>query len=219
MYIFNAPDWFIGYDVFLELAFAVITLIVSLYAFKVYRIAEHKRTELFGIAFLLISISYFLQSFLNMAILSNFNNNICSALNINNLISLNYVEFHIHIVFFLLGLLTLAYMTLKISSKKAYILMATMLFLTVFLSPDHLIAFYFLSTVLLLFISIQYLLNYINNREHKTLLVLLGFLFLLFGSIHFLLSVNHAIFYVISHILELVAYTLILINLILVVKK
>jgi hypothetical protein len=41
----------------------------------------------------------------------------------------------------------------------------------------------------------------------------------LFGTIHFIFSVNQALYYFIGHAMELIAYIFILINLILVVKK
>jgi hypothetical protein len=48
--------------------------------------------------------------------------------------------------------------------------------------------------------------------------VVLAFTFLLFGSLHYLLSVDHAIYYVIGHVLELFAYLCILANLIMVLR-
>lgn len=219
MYIFNAPDWFIGYDIFLELAFAVITAFVSWHAFKVYKITSQNKSRLFGISFAFISISYFMQSFLNYSIVSNLNQNICEAIKLNNLVLLNNVGALIHTVFFIIGLLTLVYMTLNIKSQKAFLLLGAIIFTALFYSAGTFLAFYTLSSILLLFIVVHYFENYLHHKQLKTLLSLAAFIFLLFGSVHYLLSVNHAVFYVISHILELIAYLLILADLILVVKK
>lgn len=219
MYIFNAPDWFIGYDIFFELAFAFITLFVSWHAFKVYKITSQGRSRLFGIAFAFISLSYFLQSFLNYSILSQINQNICSALKLNNLVLLNEIQSYIHITFFLIGLLILAYMTFRVRSKAAFALMLALTFIPLFITATSQFLYYITSSVLLAFIVFYYITNYIRHRQTNTLLPLAAFVFLLFGSIHYLLSVNHATFYAISHMLELIAYVLILIDLILVVKK
>jgi len=219
MYIFNAPEWFIGYDIGLELAFAVVALIVSWHAFKVYKITGQSPTKIFGISFLFISISYFLQSFLNYSIVSNLNQSICLALQLNNLIFLNTIEFYVHMVLFLLGLITLTYMTLKIKSKKTYVLLVIAIFTSTFLSSSQHYSFYFISSTLLIYIAMHYLINYLRHRQAKTLLVLFAFILLLFGSIHYFFAVNHSLFYAISHILELIAYILILINLILVTRK
>jgi hypothetical protein len=50
------------------------------------------------------------------------------------------------------------------------------------------------------------------------MLVAAAFLFLLFGRAHFIMSVDHELFYALGHILELVAYIFILWNFYLVRK-
>ena len=70
----------------------------------------------------------------------------------------------------------------------------------------------------MIFITWHFIKNYMNKKHPNTLLIALAFLFLLFGSFHFLISVDHQLFYAIGHILELFAYLLILLNLYLVRK-
>ena len=62
--LFLIPKWFFGYGVAFELIFAIITLAVALYSFKVYKLSNQNQPKLFGIAFLFFSISYFIQSIL-----------------------------------------------------------------------------------------------------------------------------------------------------------
>jgi hypothetical protein len=73
--------------------------------------------------------------------------------------------------------------------------------------------FYMVSSILLIFILIQLIANYMKNKQARQLFVIVGFAFLLFGRAHFVLAVNHSLFYAIGHILELFAYALILANL------
>ena len=213
------PEWFFGYDIFLELAFAIITLVVSFYAFKIYKLSGQRQSKLFGTAFLFISISYFIQSFLNFFRISVLDENICEALKIVSVNFLNTTGIYTHIIFFGIGLITLTYMTLRIKNAKTYSLLAILFLLSILFSSNTLFLFYLLSSILLIYIVTHYLINYLKNKQTKTLLVLVAFAFLLFGSIHFIFSVNHGLYYVIGHFLELIAYLLILINLILVVKK
>ena len=213
------PEWFFGYDILFEFAFAVITLIVGIYAFKIYKLSDQKQSKFFGIAFILISISYFIQSFLNLAIISKLNEGICKALRISSVNLFNSIGTYVHMIFFILGLITLTYMTLKIRSPKTYSLLSVVILLSLLFSSNKLYLFYLLSSVLLAYIWIHYLINYLKNKKPKTLLIFGAFVFLLFGSIHFIFSVNHGLYYVIGHFLELIAYLLILINLLLVVKK
>ena len=55
--------------------------------------------------------------------------------------------------------------------------------------------------------------NFMKSKQPRQLFIILAFAFLLFGRAHFVLAVNHSLFYVIGHVLELFAYALILANL------
>jgi hypothetical protein len=217
--IYFVPNWFLGYDMLFELAFAIIALIVALYAFKIYKLSGQKQSRLFGISFLFVSLSYFLQSLLNFLIVTKLNTNVCQALRISSVELLNTFGIYMHIIFFLAGLVILTYMTLKIRSPKTLSLLFILTFLFLLLGSNRHYLFYVLSSILFIYIVIHYLVNYLKQKHYNTLLVLVAFIFLLFGSIHFIFSVNHGLYYVIGHFLEFFAYLLILINLILVVKK
>lgn len=218
-HIYLVPGWFVGYDIALELAFAIITIIVSLYAFKIYRLSGQSQSRLFGLSFLFISISYVIQSLLNFAIMEQLEENISRAIALNNVALLNFIGIFIHIIFFMSALITLSYMTLRVRSAKVFSLLCAITFLALFFSTNKLTMYYVLASLMLIYICIHYLGNYWNNRQTKALLVFIGFVFLLFGTIHFIFSVNQAFYYFLGHALELIAYIFILINLILVVKK
>ena len=217
--IFVIPSWFLNYGMLFELAFAIITLVVGLFAFRIYKLSEQKSAKLFGISFIFISLHYFLQSFLNFSTLSKINQNICDIMKISDINSLNIMGAYSHMFFFLIGLTTLVYMTLKIENKTAYALLLTLPLAAIVFATNKLYLFYAMASILLIFISIHYLKNYLKNKQVKTLFILIAFIFLLFGNLHFLVSVNHGIYYVIGHFLELIAYILILLNFILVLKN
>ena len=212
------PLWFLGYDVAFEAAFAIIALLVSFYAFKVHRISGQTQPRLFAWSFLFISASYFVQSVLNLIVVSELNESIHEALGWSDASWLNDVGMYLHILLFITGLVTLTYMTLNVRSRKTYSLIVVLVLLTLFVSMNRLLIFYVISSVLLIYVLLHYAANFWYNRQAKTLLVLAAFALILFGSIHFTLSVNHSLYYVIGHFLGLIAYLLILLNLILVVK-
>jgi len=201
------------------LAFAIITLGLGLFAFKIHKLSEQKSTKLFGISFIFISLHYFIQSLLNFSIVSTLNQNICNIMKIDNINSLNTLGAYSHMLFFIMGLATLTYMTLKIENKTTYILLLILPIASIIFSQNKLYLFYAIASIFLIFIAIHYLKNYLKNRQFKTLLILIAFIFLLFGNLHFIFSVNHGVYYIIGHFLELVAYLLILLNFILVLKK
>ena len=215
-YLAIVPSWFLGLNAIMNFLFAIITLVVSFYSFKVYRICGQRQSKLFGSAFLFISISYFVQSFVNLSGLS------AQSLAFADIMDIHYLDaagIFVNIAFFMLGLVTLAYMILKTKDTSFYWLFTVVIITTILFSTNSFFMFYLLSSILLFYICIHYLRNYLNGLQPKTLLVLIAFVFLLFGKIHFIFVVNHGNYYVIGQFLELVAYSLILANLILVVRK
>jgi hypothetical protein len=213
------PNWFFGYDLVLELAFAVIALIVSMYAFRIYKLSDQYQSKLFGFAFLFFSISYFIQSFLNFSIISKLNQNICNMMKMQDISVFNALGIYAHMFFFIIGLVTLTYMTLGIKSNKTYSLLLIISLASLFFSLNKLYWFYALSSLFLIYVVIHYIINYLENKQFKTILVLIAFGFLLFGQMHFIFAVDHVKHYILGHFLELVAYILILINLMLVLRK
>lgn len=217
--LFSLGTIFLHWDTVLELAFAIITLIVGIFALRIYNLSEQKQSLLFGISFLFISASYLIKSITNYLIISKLNENICRGLKIYDVSILNSIGTYSYVFLFIIGLITLAYMTIHQKSIKIYFLTLAITVISLIFSSNTVLLFYILSSIILIIILIHYIINYSTNKQGKTLLVLIAFSFLLFGSIHFILSVNHSLFYFIGHILELIAYLLILINLIWVNKK
>ncbi|HLD33603.1 MAG TPA: hypothetical protein VJB66_02670 [Candidatus Nanoarchaeia archaeon] len=195
-----SPAWFSGFDALFELFFAVISLTISYFAYKIYQLSDQRPVKLLSFSFLFISLAYVARS------MSNF------------LPFLDVISIYTHIILFLTGLSILLYMTLKPNRTTFWVLLAATLLSLVFIS-NILLAYYILSSVYLALISWHYIQNFLSNRQTKTLLVALAFIFLFFGSFHFFMSVNHELFYVIGYFLELLAYLLILANLYLVLKK
>jgi hypothetical protein len=213
------PNWFLGYGLIFELAFAVITLAVSIYSFKIYKLSGQRQSKIFGAAFLFFSLSYFIQLFINLSIIAELNERIMSVIEFQNLVTLNSLAIFSHMIFFTLGLVTLSYMILNVKSKPVYIVMMVLSVGFILLSADKINFFYILSSLLLIVISAHYLKNYLEKKHSRTILIMVAFIFLLFGHIHFIFLVNHEVYFVIGNFLELVAYTLILINLLKVLKK
>ena len=213
------PNWFFQYSIFFELAFAIITLFVSLQSFKIYKLSKEKSPMLFGIAFLLLSFSYFIQSALNIGILYKLSQNVDVLHNISQVINLGVNALFTHMIFTIAALVLLVFITLKTKSTKTFILLLTISLLPIYLGRDPVHTFFVLSSTFLVFITYHFLRNYLKNKQIPTFLVFIAFLLLLLSDIHFILSINHKIFYVLGHFLELFAYLFILINLIWVLKK
>ena len=213
------PDWFFNYGLIFEFAFAIITLAVSLYSFRVYRLSEQKKSRTFGIAFLFISISYFIQSFINLAIINELNNKVLSIIEFRNLIALDNMAIFLHMIFFIFGLVTLIYMILGGKNRLMYLISLIVSSMFLFASANKIFFFYIFSSLLLIFILSHYFNNHIKNKNNKTLFTLIAFSFLLIGHLSFIFLFHNTIYYVIGNSLEFIAYALILINLLRVIRK
>jgi hypothetical protein len=221
MHIFYlVPVWFNGYDLVFEMIFALITLMVGLKAFQVYKISGQEQAKFFGVSFILISLCHFFQGFLNFVVLANFNEFTESTANILKAIAINNTATYLHVLFFLLALLILAYMTLNIKSPKTFVLLFIITIISILFVPNQLFIVNILSTVLLFYIFIHYLGHYIEHKRVQTLLVFIAFaLLFLVGSLHFIIfPISHDLDYIMDHILTFVAYALILANFIMVEK-
>ncbi len=213
------PIWFFGYEVSLELIFALITLVLSIYSFRIFRLSEQRQTKFFGLAFAFISASYFLQSFVSLRMI--LNENINEVLSLVEISTINNLGLRLHMMFFLMGLVTLAYMTFKVKSGKTYAFMLILVVAAIMMSSYVVYLFHLLSTILLAYVLTYYLFNYRRKKKRKrrSLLIIIAFAFLLIGSMDFFFSFSTSMYYVIGHMLELVAYLIILINLITVLRK
>ncbi len=209
------PPWFLGYNVLLEVFFAVITLFVGISALRLYRLSGQRQLKLFGTAFLLISAAYIAESIANFA-LANYIGGAGSYLSAQGIFIFGVVAYTL---FFTTALVTLAYMALKIKSPSAYALFLVLSLLMLVLSSNIQYFFYVLASVLLIYLVFFYLRNYLQNRKPSTLITFIAFLFLLFGKIHFIFAINHTNFYAFGHLLELIAYTLLLADLFIVVRR
>jgi hypothetical protein len=213
-----SPQWFFGYDVALEMAFAIITFMVALFAFKVYRMTDQRPAQLFGFAFMLLSLSYIVQSIMNFLIISKVHEQVSHMMLMRSVLIFDTFGIYAHIILSITGFSLLAYMTFHSERARLFLLLASLSLLTIFLAQNTLYIFFLVSSLLLVFITWHHIENYMNHRDPKVLLIVIAFLLLLFSEIHFLISVDHQLFYVVGHAFEFTAYVLILFNFYLVHK-
>lgn len=217
--LFPSPQWFYSYDVILEILFAVITAFVSFFAISIYRKSSQKYVLYFGLGFAFISLSYLLQSVINFMILLRLGEREALILKIIAVQTLNNYCLLAHVLFFTLGLIFLLFITFKETRTRLLWLLIISSLSVIFMSANTLYMFYLLASIYLFFITWHHVWNYIRHRKKQQLLVALAFMFLFFGQFHFLISVNHDLFYVAGHVLELIAYIFVVWNFFLVRKR
>jgi hypothetical protein len=214
-----SPPWFFGYDIILELVFFIVALLVSIFAFKVYKKTYQKRVLLFGIGFILISFSYLIQSLFNFLSFSKLNENICVLVKIHSVSFFNFMGIIAHIIFMIAGLAILTYMTIKCDRKRTLSLLLLLPTIGLMFSKNIVIVFFIYSSLFLLFISYHFIKNYMKKKDTKSLLIALAFVLLFIGNIKFIFLSNNQVFYALGHIVNLIAYALIICNFYLVLKR
>ena len=211
------PKWFYGVDVAMEIAFALVTLLVAFVAFKIYRVTDQEDFKFFGASFGLISLSYILWAGINLFLVSELQGSV-KTLGLSDFRFFSFLGIFLFVLFFLLGLITLVYTVFKVRDIRIYALFFMLVLLLVSLSENRALAFYFTSFILLGFLLSHYGLEYRNNPTKKKFSIFFAFILLFISPVGFLLSEQHYIFYVVGHVLELIAYSIILVNILLVLK-
>lgn len=216
-HLYVVPHWFFGFDIAMELVFAIIALILAIFTYKVYRASEEREVKLFGISFSLISLSYFVWAWMNYYILHEATEKIMD-ISVMRLLSINYIGTLIHMILFTLGILTLAYSTLDFKSGRTYYIIAGLSLVALVSSSLPWITYQILVIFLLSAIVYHYALDHSCYKNKKARLTFIAFLLLTLSRIDFLFTLRSGTAYIIGHILELSAYVLILLGIVHTIK-
>ncbi|MFC1768689.1 hypothetical protein ACFLZX_02900 [Nanoarchaeota archaeon] len=208
------PEWFGGYDAFLEAVFLVITLLLSVYSFRVYRLTKNRESRLVGLSFLLLALSY-----LSLSLTTGLFGALLVVNPLDLLSGITQIGLVAYMLLFIGGLITMTYLTTKSKGNRLYLLLLLPALLAILKSTNAFFIFLILSSFYLLFIVIFYYNIYKKNKQKNTLFILLAFLFLLIGKVQYIFTINFELFYVIGHFLELVAYILMLVTLVRIMRK
>ena len=179
---------------------------------KVYRATSQRLAQYFGYGFLLVAVAYLFQSVFNFLVYSKLNTQVCQIANLSSVSIVDTIGFYGYMLLMISGLAVLLFVSLKSEVKRTLLFLFIISVIGIISSKKPLYTFYVLSSIYLLFISWHFIENYFKHRKAITLSSALAFIFLFFGAFHFLISVNHEVYYVIGHILSFFAYLMILIN-------
>lgn len=211
--------WFLRFSTFLHLGFTLMTFLVGIYAFKMYKLAHKNELKLFSLAFLLFSLSYLIAFILDMSVIMNITRHGKGLIITTVPSALRAIALLTFAMLFVFGLVLLCYMTFKACRKSILLLLLGLTIIPIALDKNPIMLFHVISSVLLGYLVFFYLCNYTSNKHFSSFLVLLAFIFLFFGHLQLIFSVKYAMFYVLGDMLELVAYLFILANLVLINRK
>ncbi|MBN2566730.1 hypothetical protein JXB02_01435 [Candidatus Woesearchaeota archaeon] len=213
------PAWFSGFDIILQSVFAIVSLLVSLLAFRVHRATSAKPARMFGLSFLAIGLSYLIQALFNLLVWSGTDHSVCASIEQLTESILYDIGLYSHMALMTAGLALLAYMTFRVAKARIYLMLLSVAVVAIITSRNPLAVFAMVSSVLLAFIAWHFIGNWREHRSALTLLVAAGFLFMLVGEALLIFTYEDPLFYAVGHLLEMVAYLLMLANLILVIRN
>lgn len=199
------PTWFFGFDIALQLFFAIVTLFIAIYSFKMYSYSDQRECKYFGIAFSFFFAAYLIWALVNFSV-SGLLNDFERGISFDRLSLYGSFGVYSYVALFLLGLSTLVYMTFRNAPLRLFSVIASLSFIGLIFSEYKALTFYFISSFMLFFVFLHYFREYKRNSRGTTLLVFFAFMFLFLGTLDFTLATANRVHYVVGHTLYLVAY-------------
>ena len=220
---YNISSGFFRYNLVFGLIFLIITLLVSIFAYKVYKLTKQDQLRLFSLAFLGFSLAYAVRSLIEFITFSKLNVMLVDGMGRREIAEvifpLRAVSEYAFMLFFIGGLILLTYMTFKTKNRPMLFLLFGTVSLSLLLNPLPLFLFHILASLFFIIIVVHYYKNYQSKKKLQTFLVFIAFVFLLLCNITLIFSVRHPNSFTLGRILELIAYFFILTDLILIYKK
>lgn len=216
------PVWFRGYDCIFELVGALVLLLLAIYSYKISKIQNKKRGFWFFIAFLLISLSYFVKIFYNLNLYFPFSKTFTFfqqeiVYTSYFLLDLSSTITSFSRILFIFGLFILYYLITKSKEKRHLLLFTYMLLITIFLSVRVSWIFNLTSFILFAEIAYFYFENICKNDQSKyQKLMLSSYIILALSHLIHLFSFNSSIV-VSAYFLEFIGFSLLLVDYILMV--
>ena len=201
--ITGLQTWFFIPNLIAELAFAAITLIISIIATKIFRITLSARLKTTAIAFLMLSISYAIQG---LIILLQY----IIALNLHTVFFNGLL--YLHFILNMMGFALLLYMSFNVNDVKVLSFVLLIPIVTLILHPNKQVYFYTVNTFMLLYPVAHFLINHLRKKHVRSLLMLMSFVGLMATNIVYavlfgFVPSNERV-YIMGHLIEMTAYVL-----------
>ncbi len=224
--LFETPVWFAGFDLILDSIALIITLIISSYSYKLFKLSDDSKFAYFSLAFALMSTAFLFKLGTYTVIYFSITKeiigeSIVAVTNINSL-DVSFRDLIYRLGFFLqmtstLGGLLLLYLVSQKSRdrlKKFYEVSQIALFgyfvvLISIVSTFKYFIFYLTSFVLLALIVLNYYQNYLHKKTVNSRRVLNAFICLFVAQLFFVFIFVANWFYFVAEILTLIGFAII----------
>jgi len=208
-----------GIGAICELVFAIITLLIGIFAFRIYRLTKSDNYRAFMFSFFFIATAYLFKSLINFLIYFEQAKPIAIASKLANISTFFAYGVIVHIVLMLIALLLLVNLVMKIKNRGVFVLLFILTFFPLVLTWMHYSIFYSLASVFLFILTVSFFKNYIKNKNKNAFYVGIAFLLIFIAHIFYILISVRTLFFVIGHVFEFLGYLVLLITYIRVLKK
>ncbi len=223
------PEWFIPTEFVFEIISIVITLIIFIYSYKIYKLSNNKRYYYLSLGFLAMAMGFLFKVINSSVVLFNLNHGFFVKVYESLIIPIvrhTYVytaSLILYAFLILSGYIIISCLALNIKSKKVIFSLLFIAFLAAILirQARSFTFFYFFAFFLLAAHILPYMYeNFKKQKSQTSFLVFLSFLFLTLANLVFIGITNYGVkLYIIGQSLSLVGYILLMINLVLVLRK
>jgi len=223
--LFFTPVWFNGWDLVFNLVGLLVTLLISAYSWRIYRINKENKFAYLSLAFILLSFGLLFKSFTSSILyFTPIRDTVASVMRPvvgeRLVYSLIYYRagFFFQMVATLSGWLLIFFISQKSRARLRKYHEVTQIALFIYLvllvsivSNFRYSVFYTTSTVLLGLITLNYYKNYLNtNRNGKAFMVMFSFLLILLGHFFLLFVSLSGGLYVIGQVIVVLGFLLLL---------
>jgi hypothetical protein len=225
-YIKMALNWYLVnfFESLDEILIILVSLIISYYSRKIYKLVEDKNYKLFSISFLIIAIAFVFKLFSDLTILhrveienANFVFVVFSQFKYMQLI--NFISFNLFKIFYLIGFLILFLIVNKEKERGEVILFFYFSLIAVILSIYFNFIFHLTLLFIISFLTIYFYKNHKKVKTMNSLLVFLSFIMFLISHLFFVFSDTYSALNLIGSVLLLIGFLNLLINQVKLVRK
>ena len=224
--LFEIPTWFAGFDLALDTIAFLITLVISSYSFKLFKLNENRKFGYFSLAFALMSLA-FLFKLVTYGIVYSSASQVVAATTIEAVTGMGGVNLSLRNLLYRTGffvqmaatlgsllLLFLISQTSRDRLTKFYEVSQIGLFsyfviLLSIVSTFKYTVFYLTSFVLLSLIVLNYYKNYLTKKSANSLRVFVAFICLMIAQFFFIFVFAANWFYFVAEIFTLIGFAII----------
>ncbi len=210
----SGPRWFFGIDSLFETISILVSFLIAVFVYRIYKLTGQKKYRNFSVAFLMISAG------LSFKILSNFVvfyteveksfYGLFTVTYIKDLDFINIIAFFFYRLLIVGAFIIILASLLKIKDKKMLGLLTIFAFIGVVIGHDTYFIFHLILALILGIITYHYHENYKLKKSNNSLLVMLAFLFIFLSQIIFIFLIFADDLYAVGESLMLFGFLLLL---------